>query len=389
MNGSLPLGRIAGVPLRLHWSAPLLVAVLAYGLGAGVLPDWAPGHSGAAYGMWAVAGAVLLTLGLLAHEAAHALVARRAGIAVKDVTVFALGGVTRMGSAATARTAGLVAAVGPLTSALLGGVLLAAAAGAAAAPHGTLPAAVLAWSGWANLLLAAFNLLPAAPLDGGRILQAVIWRLRGDRDRAARAAGRCGQVAGALMVAGGWLEFLAGRGAGLWLALLGLFVATAAGAEVRRSALAEAVRGVRVGDAMRPAVTGQDWQTVERFLADTAPSAAGQPVVPVTDLDGRPTGVVEPAALRGALTGRAADVRVRDLATSLGSCTLAGPDEQVAEVLERGVLTAARPVLVLADGRVVGMVTVQDVLGLMQGGRGPRPPAWRPPPSGHRAGHSH
>ncbi|WP_052398301.1 site-2 protease family protein [Streptomyces sp. NRRL F-5123] len=388
MNGSLPLGRIAGVPLRLHWSAPLLVAVLAYGLGRGVLPDWAPGHSGTAYGLWAVGGALLLTLSLLAHEAAHALVARRSGVDVKDVTVFALGGVTRMGTATTARTAGLIAAVGPLTSALLGGVFLAAAVGVDAAPHGLLPAAVLAWAGWANILLAAFNLLPASPLDGGRILQAVVWRLRGDRDRAARVAGRCGQVAGALMVVGGWLEFLAGSGSGLWLALLGLFVAAAAGAEVRRSALAEAVRGVRVGDVMRPAVTGQDWQTVDRFLTDTAPGAAGQPVVPVTDLDGRPTGVIEPAALRAGLAGRTAEVRVRDLAAPLASCTLAGPDEQVGEVLEHGVLTAGRPVLVLADGRVVGMITVQDILGLMQRGKRPHPPAWHPPTT-HRAGHSH
>ncbi|MFI0899109.1 site-2 protease family protein [Streptomyces sp. NPDC020983] len=387
MNGSLPLGRIAGVPLRLHWSAPLLVAVLAYGLAAGVLPDWAPGHSAAAYGLWAVAGALLLTLSLLAHEAAHALAARRAGVDVQDVTVFALGGVTRMGTATRARTAGLIAAVGPLTSALLGGIFLAAAVGAGAAPHGLLPAAVLAWSGWANLLLAAFNLLPAAPLDGGRILQAVIWRVRGDRDRAARIAGRCGQVAGALMVAGGWLEFLAGSGSGLWLALLGLFVAASAGAEVRRSALAAAVRGVRVGDAMRPAVTGQDWQTVDRFLTDTAPGAAGQPVVPVTDLDGRPTGVIEPAALRAGLAGRTAEVRVRDLAAPLGTCTLAGPDEQLGDVLQHGPLTAARPILVLEDRRVVGMITVQDVLGLMRGGRR-NPPAWRPP-TAPRAGHSH
>ncbi|MFI0938452.1 site-2 protease family protein [Streptomyces sp. NPDC021020] len=387
MNGSLPLGRIAGVPLRLHWTAPLLVAVLAYGLAAGVLPDWAPGHSGTAYGLWAVGGALLLTLSLLAHEAAHALVARRSGVDVKDVTVFALGGVTRMGTATTPRTAGLIAAVGPLTSALLGGVFLAAAVGVDAAPHGLLPAAVLAWSGWANILLAAFNLLPASPLDGGRILQAVVWRLRGDRDRATRVAGRCGQVAGALMVVGGWLEFLAGSGSGLWLALLGLFVVAAAGAEVRRSALAEAVRGVRVRDVMRPAVTGQDWQTVDRFLADTAPGAAGQPVVPVTDLDGRPTGVVEPAALRAGLAGRTAQVRVRDLAAPLAGCTLAAPDEQVGEVLEHGVLTAGRPILVLSDGRVAGMVTAQDVLGLVRRGKHPHPPAG-PPPTTHRAGHS-
>lgn len=386
MNGSLPLGRIAGVPLRMHWSAPLLIVVLGFGLAGGVLPNWAPHHSQAAYDAWAVVGALLLMVSLVAHEAAHALVARRAKVEVEDVTVFALGGVTRMGSATTARSAGRIAAAGPLTSLLLGGLGLAAAVVAGDVLHWTLLGALLAWTGWANVLLAAFNLIPAAPLDGGRVLQAVIWRIRGDREKAARIAARCGQVAGVLMIAGGWLEFLAGSAAGLWLALVGLFVLMAAFSEVRRSVLFEAVRGMRAADAMRPVATGQDWQTVDRFLAETVPRAAGQAVVPVTDLDGRPSGVVTLPSLRAVPVARQAEVRVRDIAAPLESCTLAEPDDQVTDILDHAVTTAGRPILVMEDRRIVGMITAEDIIGLTRR-RPPHPPAW--PPTAHSAGHGH
>ncbi|WP_435133990.1 site-2 protease family protein [Actinacidiphila sp. bgisy144] len=379
MNGSPPLGRVAGVPLRVHWSAPLLIVILSVELASGVLPAWAPGHSHGIYDALAVVGALLLTVSLVAHEAAHALVARRAGVEVEDVTVFALGGVTRMGTAGKARDAGRIAAAGPLTSLLLGAVGLGAAALTGGVLHWTLPAALLAWTGWANVLLAGFNLIPAAPLDGGRVLQAVVWRLRGDREQAARIAARCGQVAGALMVAGGWLEFLTGGTAGLWLALVGLFVLLAAFSEVRRSMLFEAVRGLRASDAMRPAATGQDWQTVDRFVAETVPRAAGQPVVPVTDFDGRSSGVVTLAALRSVPPARREEVKVRDIAAPLDTCTLAGPDEQVTDVLDHAVTTAGRPILVMADRHVVGMITVEDLIALAR--RRPHPPAW--PPSVH------
>ncbi|MBY8877361.1 site-2 protease family protein [Actinacidiphila acidipaludis] len=362
MNGSVSIGRIGGVPLRLRWSAPLLVIVLSIGLGSGTLPAWAPGHSGTAYRIWAIAGALLLTASLLAHEAAHALAAHHAKIDVKDVTIFALGGVTRMALPASARSQGRIAAAGPATSLLLGGICLGGAALTRDALHWPLPGAVLAWGGFANILLAAFNLLPAAPLDGGRVLQAVIWRIRGDREGAARVSGRCGQVAGALMIAVGWLEFLARAGSGLWLALIGAFVTVAATAEVRRAELFQRLRGMSVADVMRPAVTGQDWQSVERFLAETAPRAGDQPVVPLTDLDGRLTGCVTMPGLRAMPASRRAVTRVRDVAAPLDRCVIARPDEPVTEVLNRAGLSSGGPVLVLDHEHVVGIITAADLV---------------------------
>ncbi len=175
MKGSVPLGRIFGVPLRIHWSAPLLVFLLSSGLASQTLPAWAPGQSDAVYTAAGLIGALLLMGSLLAHEAAHAVTARRAGIDVQDVTVWGLGGVTRIGRARTAGVQFRVAASGPLTSLVLGGLGVAAALGTQDALHWAVLSAVLLWTGWANLLLGVFNLLPAAPLDGGRVLQAVLW----------------------------------------------------------------------------------------------------------------------------------------------------------------------------------------------------------------------
>ncbi|MBD0734725.1 site-2 protease family protein [Streptomyces sp. CBMA29] len=384
MNGSVRLGRIAGVPLRMHWSAPLLIVFVSVALGGGVLSAWAPGHSAAAYRTGALIGALALAVSLVAHETAHALAARRAKIEVKDVTVFALGGVTRMGSATTPRDEGWVAAIGPLTNLVLGGLCLAAAVTVDDTLHWAVAAAVLAWVAWANGLLGVFNLLPAAPLDGGRVLQAVIWRIRGDRERAARISGRCGQVFGVALLAGGWLEVLMGQAAGLWLVLLGAFISLTAYAEVRRSVLYETLRGVRVIQAMRPAVAGQDWHTVDAFLATSASGPGVRTMIPLTDLDGRPSGVVTASALMSVPAARRRDTRVRDVALPLDRCLLVDPDDRVTDVFDRLATTSGSPVLVLHDNRVVGVVTAEDIAGLTR--RHPHPPAR--PRATHGAGHT-
>ncbi|MGW3045700.1 site-2 protease family protein [Kitasatospora sp. NPDC001159] len=359
MHGSAPLGRIFGIPLRIHWSAPVLILFLGVGLAGQTLPAWVPGRSAAVYDFAGLAGALLLTASLLLHETAHAVTARRAGMRVDDMTVFALGGVTRMGRAPSPRLQFTVAGIGPLTSLLLGGLSLVAGLGTLHTLHWKVPAAVLLWTGVANLLLGVFNLLPAAPLDGGRILQAVVWWRGGDRERAERVAGRAGQTVGLLLSAVGWLEFLRGVGAGIWLIVVGLFMWSSALAEVRRATVVAALRGVRIRQVMTsPAVTGPDWLTADRFLADLT-ARTRHLVIPVLDFEGRPSGLVDLRALAALPPGRRAEVRVRDLATPLGQCVVAAPGDDLVEVLDRA--TAQPPILVIEDGRLVGVVTLENI----------------------------
>ncbi|MEU0822156.1 site-2 protease family protein [Streptomyces mirabilis] len=380
MKDSIRIGSLRGVALRAHWSVPLIMFLLAYGLASRTLPGYAPGLAPVVYAVAGVVGALLLLVSLVVHEAAHALTARRAGIPVRDVTLWALGGMTRMDRPTTARTAFTVAVSGPLASLVLGGAAIGGAAGLDAALGWRIPVAVLGWLGGTNLLLGVFNLLPAAPLDGGRVLQALLWWRTRDRERAQRAAGRSGQVVGMALAVVGWLAFVRGVSGGLWLVVIGVFVAVTAAAERRWAELFTALRGVRVAEAMTsPVVTGPDWLTVDRFLSEVA-TQAGHSVLPLLDFEGHAGGVVRLRRLAAVPSGQRESLRVRDMANPLSQCTLAAPDELLISVLERLGSGGGLPILVMDGGRLGGIVTAHDIDRLAQRDtlgpdRGAAPPA--------------
>ncbi|MEV6582663.1 site-2 protease family protein [Streptomyces sp. NPDC051582] len=376
MNGSVPIGRVVGVPLRMHWSVPLLVVLFAYGLGRQTLPVWTPGRSNAVYALASVVGALLLMGSLLLHETAHAATARRSKISVEDVTLWALGGLTRMGRPQTAGAAFAVAVSGPLTSLVIGGAAVGAGIGLHALLGWAVPAAVLVWLGWANLFLGVFNLLPASPLDGGRVLQALLWWRTGDRDRADRAASRSGQVMGVLLAALGWVSFLRGSSGGLWLVVIGLFITFVAGAERRRAVLQTGLRGVRVADAMSsPVAAAADWLSVRRFIEEVAVESRHS-ALPLLDFDGRPSGVVHVRGLARIPGAQRDALRVREVATPLERCAVAVPGDLLGEALDALRPGVGLPLLVVDADRLVGIVTAKDVTRLMErqalgGGGGP------------------
>ncbi|MBM4794874.1 site-2 protease family protein [Streptomyces sioyaensis] len=366
MNGSVRVGRVVGVPLRMHWSVPLLVGLFAYGLGRQGLPVWTPGRSDAVYALAGVVGAALLMGSLLLHETAHAAVALRKKISVEDVTLWALGGTTRMGRPQSAAAAFAVAVSGPLTSLVIGGIALGAGFGLHGLSGWAVPSVVLAWLGWANLFLGVFNLLPAVPLDGGRVVQAVLWWRTGDRDRADLAASRGGQIMGLLLVAAGWISVLRGAPGGLWIVFVGLFIMVVAGAERRRAALHTSLRGVRVSEAMSsPVTTGADWLTVQRFIDEVAVHSRHS-ALPLVDFDGRPSGVVQLRRLASVPAASRESLRVREVAIPLSQCAVAAPDEPLSTALDRISLRTGARILVVEDGRLVGIATGKDVSRLMQ-----------------------
>jgi Zn-dependent protease/predicted transcriptional regulator len=313
-----------------------------------------------------VVGAALLLTSLVLHESAHALIARRAGVTVQDMTLWALGGVTRMGQAQTPRAAFAIAIAGPLTSLAVGGGATGLAAGVAVATGWPVPTAVLAWLGWANLLLGVFNLLPAAPLDGGRVLQSALWWGGKDRERAERVSARSGRVTGMLLVALGGIGFLRGWPGGLWLVLVGFFISTTAAAEMRRTTLEAALRGVTVEQAMSaPVVTGPDWFTVDRFLEQVVRDSH-YAAVPLVDFDGHPSGIVPVRRLALVPAARRDEVRVRDVATPISACPVAAPGDELMSVLKRLGTAGPLRILVTDEGRLVGIVTTHDVTRLVR-----------------------
>ncbi|MFI9341869.1 site-2 protease family protein [Streptomyces sp. NPDC052773] len=367
MNGSVRMGRLLGVPLRLHWSVPLLLLLFGYSLGSQTLPARVPGQANVGYTLAGLAGTLLLLTSLVAHEAAHAITARRKGSQVHGITLWALGGMTEMGRPRTAGAAFLIAVNGPLASLIIGAVALGGGIGLEAVSGRGLPAAVLLWLGWVNLFLAVFNLLPAAPLDGGRVVQALWWWRTGDRDRAERAAARGGQILGVLLIALGWIAILRGALSGLWLTLIGLFLMFVAGAERQHATIAPALHGLRAADAMSsPVETCQDWLTVQRCIDEVAVRSHHSTLV-LTDFEGRPSGLLRLPRLARVPPSQRETVRVRDVATPASRCASCAPDDLLAEVFEELSPGRGLPILVVdGEQRPVGIITGDDFARIVQ-----------------------
>lgn len=236
VNGNLTLGRFGGVEVRLNWSLLVVFALIVWSLADSVFPSQNPGLSHRVHIAMAVAAALLFLASILLHELGHARQARRNGIEIDGITLWLFGGVAQIkGRFPGPGVEFRVAATGPLVSLLLGvGFVLVALLDLPSAVDG-----VAAWLGYTNLLLFAFNMLPALPLDGGRILHAALWRAKGDPAWATRVAAAIGQAFGYLFIALGIAMFVfQGSFSGAWLAFIGWFVLGAARQESRASSLA-------------------------------------------------------------------------------------------------------------------------------------------------------
>jgi Zn-dependent protease len=244
VSGNINLGRIGGVQVRINWSWLVIFALIAWSLADGVFPSQNPGLSDGTYIEMAIAAALLFFASLLLHELGHAWQARREGLEVDGITLWLFGGVSEFKSGFPSAGAEFrIAIAGPLVSLVLGVVfVLIALAGAPSAVDG-----VAAWLGYINLALLVFNLIPALPLDGGRVLRAALWRSRGDLGWATRIGTDIGRVFGYLFIGLGIAMFIfQGSFSGAWLAFIGWFLLQAATAEARYIATEAALDGLRV-----------------------------------------------------------------------------------------------------------------------------------------------
>ena len=239
------------VPVSLHWSLIAVGSLLALQLADGLLPNNHPGHSATTYWALGVGAAVVFFGAVLAHELAHAVVARRRGVGVDGIELWALGGLARLSrDPASPGDEFLIAVAGPLASLAAAALFLGTAAGIEAAGLPQVVAATFGWLGVTNLILGAFNLLPAAPLDGGRILRAAVWKSSGNRVKGMRTAAKAGQALGMTVLFGGFWLVLLGRGT-LFLPLIGWFLLNSArmeevGVRTEAALLGKQVRTPRV-----------------------------------------------------------------------------------------------------------------------------------------------
>jgi Zn-dependent protease/predicted transcriptional regulator len=363
MGANIRLGRITGVDVEANWSLLVILGLITWSLGAGVFPTVAPDAPAAAGWVVAAVTAVGFFACLLAHELAHSLVARAAGMRVDGIVLWMFGGMSRLAEdSPDARTERRIALAGPLTSAGLGAGLtaLAVLAGAARAPD--VVVAATAWLGLMNGLLAVFNLLPAYPLDGGRVLRALVWRHTGDRFRATVVAATIGVSCGYGLLFVGVLAALSGAGlSGVWLALIGWIVLDAARGERAGVELRRLLGETRVDDVMtRDPVTVPPDITVDRLVRQYV----GQyrcSAFPVVAPGGSPLGLVTLRRLRDVPGDLRPTTRVGQVATPLPRVVTAEPSEPLVELLARFSPGPERCALVLDRGALVGIVTSSDV----------------------------
>jgi Zn-dependent protease len=369
MNENLSLGRIAGIHVGLNWSLLVVAALIAWSIATGILPAAAPGQTTAAYWTAGVVSAFVYLASLLAHELAHSIVATRRGVKVEGITLWLFGGVSRFNSESSSPGAqAWITFVGPLTSLLLGAVFLLAGALVGGGANSALPSASLAWLGYINILLGVFNLLPAFPLDGGRILQSLIWRGTGDRLRATRIAARIGMVFAYLFIAYGLITFFAAGSiiGGVWAVFLGWFLLSAARAEEAGGLIRQALSGISIAEVMTPnPVQAPDDISVDEALHSYVLTSRHS-TFPTHDAGGRLSGLLTMAALKNVAPDARPTTRIREIICPLDRVSTAAPADPATNLLNASDGCSDGRTLVIDNGRLVGIVSPSDVSRLMQ-----------------------
>ncbi len=357
---TLRIGRLAGVPVGIHPLWLIIVALITLALGSDYFPSEAPGISDTGAYLFGLASALALFAGILLHELGHAVVARRHGVEIEEIDLWLLGGVARM--AGEPRAAGdelRFALAGPaVTAALLAGF------GALRLLIGGAPAALRAFVDYQVYVSAAilvFNLLPAFPLDGGRVMRALLWRRLGDREQATALAASSGRVFGFVLVALGIVSFASGAVGGLWLALIGGFIIVAAAAEAQRATIEREFAGRIAATVMTaPAVT----LAADLSLQDAVVVGFSRHLFsafPVVGPDGRALGVLTIDDVRLVPPADRSHRRVGDVAC-LDPALLVTPQTPVTELLARpAFLRTGRVVVVDAARRPVGIVSITNI----------------------------
>lgn len=326
------IGRIAGIRIRVDWTWSIIFILITVSLAIGYYPAVFPGLSTAVYWLLGAVSSLLLFGSVLAHELAHSLVARNEGLPVQSITLFVFGGVSEIEE--EPRTAGdefRMAVVGPGTSLVLGGIFLGIFS--LLQPGGGAVAAVAQYLGIINLALGVFNLLPGFPLDGGRVLRAILWAATDNLRRATRIASLVGQgFAFLLIFAGIALLFSGAFLAGIWLAFIGWFLNNAAAASYRELVVRQTLEGVPVRRLMATDVDSISQDLTIEQVIDQHILSGRQHTYPVM-ADGELSGLICLHDIRQVPQEARAQTTVAEAMTPYERLRTVGPDDDLARAI--------------------------------------------------------
>ncbi len=357
---------LAGFRVSMDLSWLVIAFLVTWTLAAGIFPDRYPNLSTGAYWAMGIGCAVGLLVSIVLHELSHSLVARRFGMPIGGITLFVFGGIAQMEDQPPhPRAEALMAIAGPVSSAIIGGVLL-GLHGLAGSAMPTPLAGAVHYLGLINLVLAAFNTLPAFPLDGGRLLRAGLWAWKKSMRKATRTASRIGRIFSYVLIALGMLALLSGSFiAGIWWGLIGLFLNGAAKSSYRQMLLRRELEGEPVRKFMedRP-ITVPASATVAELLGEYV-FRHYKKMFPVVEEDGGLLGCVTTEEIKHVPEEQRGTRKVGEIADRCSGENTIGPDEDATSALSRMSGSGKSRLVVAEDGRPVGVITLKDLLLLL------------------------
>lgn len=360
-RSSVVFARVRGIEIGAHWAWFFVFALIVFSLATSAFPAIVSDQPDWAYFVMALIAAVLFFSSLILHELGHAFQALREGMQIEGITLWIFGGVAKFSGMFPSAGAELrVAIAGPavtLVIAVVGGILTAIPG---------LPdsiAAVIAWLASINLILLVFNMLPAFPMDGGRVLRSLIWQRGGDFGRATEVAGRVGRGFGQFFIVGGLaLTLLTGVASGLWFALIGWFVIAAGGAEVQMARMRRAFAGMTVADLMvHNPVSVPAGMSVEQFTREVLPGARYR-AFPVIGTAGEAVGLLRPEAVAALPRDAWRSTPVSNRMVPLEKALCVPAERDLGETAMEMLQTEPGRALVAENGHLRGLLSITDIM---------------------------
>jgi Zn-dependent protease/predicted transcriptional regulator len=361
-GGGISIGKMFGIPVKLHYSWFLVFALVAWSLAAEYFPATYPGWDLTTSIVASVITSLLFFGSVLAHELMHSVVARSEGIPIQGITLFIFGGVSQMTEEPRKPEDEFrMAIAGPLTSLALGVIFLAIWFFLKSLPQVVI--AIAFWLGWINVTLAGFNLVPGFPLDGGRVLRSLLWWRSQNIKSATKVASTVGRVIGYLFISAGiWIVFQGNWFNGIWLAMIGWFLESAASGSYKQLALQEMLKGHRVTEVMTtdcPTVFPE--LTIEQLVHDNM-LTSGRRCFPVVQRDGSVQGLVTLNEIAAVPRVDWLARTVKEIMTPFSKLKTVRPDEDLATVMQMLAEQNINQVLVVKDGNIMGMVARDNLI---------------------------
>lgn len=356
---------VLGVPVKIDLTWIFIALFFAWSLASGAFPQLYAGLPNSTYWLMALFAVAGLGLSIIVHELAHTLVGRALGMRINGITLFFFGGAAELAEEPRSAWRELAMALaGPGMSLVVAGVFILLGQLAGGAAGGVQE--VLRYLATLNLVLAIFNLMPAFPLDGGRVLRAVLWLVSGDGATATRRAAKTGEFLGLVLMALGLVATLAGEvSGGLWWLFIGWFIRSMAAAERTEVDARRLLAGLPVRAVMTPAPDlAQAGWTVERFVGEELVQSHHDfyPVV----ADGRLVGLLEPRALLRTPRADWPGITLGELCAPVAGDDVIDPSLDAAAALEAMRRRGRGRLVIVERGRVTGLLTLVDLLHLLR-----------------------